>query len=186
MSRLKERKPQSEKVKLLLGSSQDLFHTQDLALLWEIDNRSTLYNTIRRYVKAGILNRIYKGFYSKKPLDQLNPVKMGIKSLHSFAYLSTESILTREGIISQDIPYITLVSDQSKRFSLKGHDYISRQMKDLFLFNEIEIGEENGIKKASIERAVADMLYYDSNYHFDAPNLINWDKVENIQEEVGY
>lgn len=186
MNNLKKRKTQSDKVKLLLKSSQDLFHTQDLALLWGIENRATLYNTIKRYVKKGVLTRIHKGFYSKVPLKQVDPVKLGIKALHSFCYLSTESILTKEGIISQDIPYITLISDKSKKFTINDQRYISRQMKDDFLFNEAGIVEERGIKKATVERAVADLLYYDSNYHFDAPDLVDWDKVEDIQKEIGY
>jgi len=59
-------------------------------------------------------------------------------------------------------------------------------MKDEFLFNEIGITTRDNVKEASIERAVADMLYYDANYHFDAPNLIDWSKVKKIQKEVGF
>jgi len=175
------------KLDLLLKSSQDLFHTQDLALLWNIDNKNTLYTTIKRYIKKGALIRIHKGFYSKIPLDQVNPVKLGMSFLHSFCYLSTESILTKEGIISQDVPYITLVSGRSKKFQIGDNYYISRQMKDKFLFNETGIVEEDEeIKKATLERAVADILYYNSNYHLDAPNLVDWEKVKEIQKMVGF
>ena len=183
---LKQRKSQSDRVRSLLKSSQDLFHTQDLALLWEIENRATLYNTIRRYVERGVLTRIHKGFYSKKPLDQINPVELGIGYLHSFCYLSVEDILTKEGIISQDVPHITLISDTSEKFEINGYSYISRQMKDEYLFNESGIEQDNKIKKAVPSRAVADMLYYNPDYHFDSPSLINWDEVKKIKEEVGY
>lgn len=58
----------TNKLNLLLRSSQNLFHTQDLALLWAVENRNTLYTTIKRYVKKGTLIKITKGLYSKKPL----------------------------------------------------------------------------------------------------------------------
>ena len=175
-----------DKLNLLLKSPQDLFHSQDLAFLWGIENRNTLYTTVKRYIKKGILVRIQKGFYSKVPLEQLNPLKLGSGFLHSFAYLSTESILTQAGIISQSIPYITFVSNQSKRFKIEDNLYISRRMKDEFLFNEAGIVEKDGVKQAIIERAVADLLYYNPNYHLDAPSLINWEKVENIQKVIGF
>lgn len=178
---LKKNKPD-----LLIKSPQNLFHTQDLALLWGIDNKNTLYTTIKRYVKKGTLIRIQKGFYSKVPLNQLNPVRLGISFLHCYSYLSTESILAEEGVISQSIPHITLISSKSKRFEVAGNSYISRQMKDEFLFNEAGIKRKSDIKRAGLERAVADIQYYNEEYHFDASDLINWGKVEKIKETVGY
>lgn len=186
MYRKKQRQPKKNKLGLLLEHPQNLFHTQDLALLWGIDNKNTLYTTIKRYVQKGVLIRIKRGFYSKVPVKQLNPVKIGMGFLHSFCYLSTESILTREGIISQSIPYITLISNESKKFEIMGNFYISRQMKDEFLFNETGIIEKDGIREAVLERAVADMIYYDPSYHFDAPRLVDWNKVKEVQKKVGF
>ena len=186
MYRIKQQHKRPDKLNLLLKDSRSLFHTQDLSLLWEVANKSTLYTTIKRYVQKGVLIRIQKGFYSKVAIDQINPVRLGMGFLHSFSYLSTETILSQEGIISQDVPYITLVSDKSKKFEIKNNFYISRQMKDRLLFHEAGIIEKNGIKQAGIERAVADMIYFSPNYHFDAPNLIDWKKVKKIQKQVGY
>jgi hypothetical protein len=39
---------------------------------------------------------------------------------------------------------------------------------------------------ANIERAVADLLYFNSNYYFDNKKRIDWKKVKKIQKEVGY
>lgn len=186
MYRTKERNFKENKVSLLLKSPENLFHSQDLALLWSIDNRNTLYTLIKRYVQKGILIRIQKGFYAKVPLEQINAAQLGLSALHSFAYLSTESILAPAGIISQSIPWITFVSNQSKKFKIGNQFYLSRQMKEEFLFNEIGIIEKDGIKQATLERAAADLLYYCSTYHFDAPRLINWPKVKEIQKIVGF
>jgi predicted transcriptional regulator of viral defense system len=174
------------KLNLLLKSPENLFHTQDLFLLWGCNNKNTLYTTIKRYVKKGVLVRIHKGFYSKYPLDKLSLVNLGMGFLHSFSYLSTETILAQNGIISQPILYITLISDRSKKFNIKGASFICRQLADKFLFNKTGIVEKDGINCATAERAVADMLYFNPNYHFDASNLINWDKVKQIQKQIGY
>ena len=181
---MKKHTKRQDKLNLLLKDPRDLFHTQDLSLLWNTENKNTLYMTIKRYVQKDILIRIQKGFYSKVSLDQVGPIKLGIGFLHSFCYLSLESILSRQGIISQSIPYITLVSDKSKKFEINNNLYISRQMKDEFLFNEEGIVDKDGIKQATIERAVADMIYFSPHFHFDAPSLIDWKKVKQIQKTV--
>ena len=59
-------------------------------------------------------------------------------------------------------------------------------MSDWFLFSDYDIKMLDRHLEASPERAVADMLYYEPSYHFDAENLINWKRVRKIQEKVGY
>jgi hypothetical protein len=59
-------------------------------------------------------------------------------------------------------------------------------MSDRFLFNDAGIQRVDSHFEASPERAVADMLYYEPSYHFDGENLINWEMVKRVQEEVGY
>jgi len=179
-------KTKDQKIKKLIQNSKELYHTQDLAVLWGIDNHSTLYTTIKRYIKRGILNKIHKGFYSTVPLDKIDSACLGIVGLHRYSYMSTESIFVKEGLIFQDIRYITLVSDISNRFEIAGYKFMARQMKDDYLHNETGIIIKKGIRFASIERAVADMLYFNPNYHFDAKNNINWKKVKEIQNKVGY
>ena len=186
MYSMKQQALKQNKLNLLLKSPKNLFHTKDLFLLWGVNNKNTLYTIIKRYVQKGVLIRIQKGFYSKVPLVQANKTGLGISFLHSFAYVSTETILSEHGIISQDIPCLTLISGKSKRFEVNNICYISRQLKDKFLFNKTGIVEKNGISQASPERAVADLLYFSPNYHFDALNLIDWQKVKSIQKEIGY
>ncbi|MDO8524330.1 MAG: type IV toxin-antitoxin system AbiEi family antitoxin domain-containing protein [bacterium] len=178
--------PKQNKLDLLLKSPENLFHTQDLFLLWGNANKNTLYTTIKRYVQRGVLIRIKKGFYAKRVLSQINPVALGIGFLHSFSYLSTETILAQKGVISQPMLHITLTSNKSKKFRIKETSFISRQLADRFLFNKTGIIGKDGINCATLERAVADMLYFSPNYHFDAPDLINWEKVKQIQKQIGY
>ncbi len=170
----------------LLKLDQKLFHTQDLALIWGISNKNTLYTTIKRYTKKGILIPIHKGFYSTLPLEKINPLKLAIGYLHQFAYLSCESVLIEAGVIFQKDNYLTFVSSVSKKFSLAGYNFYVRKLKNEFLYNDCGINEEKGTKKASLERAVADLLYFNPQYHFDNPKKINWKKIKEIKKIVGY
>lgn len=174
------------RIDTLLKQEQKLFHSQDLALLWQIKNPNTLYTTIKRYVQKGVLIRIHKGFYSVIPPENIDPLKLGISYLHTYAYLSTESVLAAEGIIFQVSNYITLVSNVSKKFTLYGSSYLVRKMKDGFLYQTAGLEEKNGVKVARLERAIADILYFNPRFHFDNREAIDWQKVKEIQKEVGY
>lgn len=184
MYRLNEHKP--DKKGILLKQRQKLFHTNDLALLWNITNKNTLYTAVKRYKKDGTLIPIHKGFYSAVPLSQLDPVVLGMAFLHRYTYLSTESVLAREGAIAQAIPALTLVSNITKNFKLGENHYTVRQMADQYLYNTCGIIKRGDYYEATLERAVADLLYYNPKYHLDNQNLIDWDKVKKIQKEVGF
>ncbi len=175
-----------KKLKILLQDNRNLYHTQDLAVLWGIDNPNTLYTTIKRYVKSGIINPIYKGFYSTVPLNEINPFLLGLISLQRYGYISTESVLIKNGIIFQDIKYITLISNVSKKFQIADYNFLVRKMKSKYLYNDIGIIHSNDKREASTERAVADMLYFNPDYHFDNEKSINWPKVKEIQKTIGY
>ncbi len=176
----------NKNIQLLLQDGRELYHTQDLMVLWSINNSSTLYTTISRYLKRGILHSIYKGFYSTKPLKDIDCVYLGMTSVHRYNYLSTESILAREGLIAQDVKYITLVSNISKRFKIKNQSFLVRKMKEEYLLNRAGIIWNKKNREATLERAVADMLYFNSNYNFDGERIINWKKVKEIQKAIGY
>ncbi len=180
------RQRQDDKFAQIARLGEFVFHTQDLAGLWQIKNPNTLYTLIKRYKKRRLLFGIYKGFYSIKPIEQVDPVILGIKALHSFAYVSTETILSKAGIIQQNIHGITFVSSQSKKFSVGNNNYYSRKLKDLYLFQSAGIIDENGVKIATVERAVADLLYFNPKAYFDGARLIDWKRVKEIQKEIGY
>lgn len=166
---------------------ETVFHTGDLANLWRITNKNTLYTTIKRYVEQGLLFRIHKGFYAIKPPREIDPYLLGAKALHSYGYVSCETILREQGIIQQELSAITLVSGEAKRFSIAGNHYYSRKLSDKFLYQQTGIAAtENGIRKAGAERAVADLLYFNPHAYFDTENLIDWQKVRALQKEIGY
>lgn len=168
-----------------MAEERRLFHTADLALLWRISTPNSLYTTVKRYVDRGILQPIQKGYYATGPTKQIDPIPLGIGALHRYAYLSTESVLAHHGIIFQEAGSIALVSSLSKTFTLLGHQYRVRQLHDRFLYHDAGIHRGVSHDVASVERAVADLLYFQPSYHLDNPS-INWKDVARIQTEVGY
>jgi len=174
------------RIDTLLKQEQKLFHTQDLALLWNVENKNTLYTAIKRYVNKGILIPIHKGFYATVPLKDIDPYRLGVGYLHSYSYVSTETVLVQKGIMFQQSFTITLVSARSAMFTVGVNRYISRSLADHFLHNSAGIDTQNGVQTASVERAIADMLYFRPRFHFDVEKLIDWKKVKALQKFIGY
>lgn len=175
-----------ERFAILARMGEKVFHADDLANLWQISGKNTLHTTLKRYAQQGLIFRVYRGLYAIDEPAKLDPFLLGCKALNRYCYISAESVLEKSGIIAQKTNYITLVSDQSRRFEVAGRQYYCRQLADLYLYNPIGIEETNGVKWATLERAAADLLYFNPQYHFDARNMIDWKKVASIQNEMGY
>ena len=175
-----------DKRDILLRQSRNLFHTKDLSLLWDINNPATLRRTISRYVKRGTLIPIYRGFYSVMPLEKIDVFDLGASAFHSFCYISTETVLAKEGIIFKYVYAHTFCSSMTKTIQIGENIYKSRSLKDEYLYNPAGIIDQPYYKIASAERAIADMLYFNPKYYFDAHETIDWKKVKEIQKEVGY
>jgi len=170
----------------LIKQDRKLYHSQDLAVLWGIANKNTLYTTIKRYVQRGVLISIYKGLYSTVPLSQLNPLALGKAIVHRYTYLTTESVLAQAGVIFQTTYQYTFVSDLPKKVTVNSMSFLFRKLKDEYLYNPVGIEDKSGNYVATPERAVADMLYFNSRYHFDNPEAVDFEKVRLLQQEIGY
>ena len=176
----------ANRIAKLAKMGETLLHTQDFSTLWGIKNKNHLYTTLKRYAQRGLLYRIHKGFYSLKDLKYVNKYLLGIKSLNQYAYISTETVLAEHSVIFQLSSIITIVSAESKKFTIQGNQYQSRQLSDKYLYNDIGVILQDGYYKATLERAVADMLYFNPMYFFDNKEVIDWDKVNEIQKLLGY
>lgn len=155
----------------LLRSGQKLFHTQDLGVLWGINNKNTLYITVNRFIKRGVLFKVIKGLYSTVPVDEINKYELGAMLPHKYSYLSCESVLFNEGIIFQVPSSITYISSISKKIKLNDIYYSYRKMKPEMLFYSNGIINKEGYYVATAERAISDMKYFNPKYYFD--NLPN-------------
>lgn len=168
----------------LAALGETVFHAGDLGNLWGIKKQRTLYETLSRYCRKGLLYRIHKGMYSLKNPSAIQPFLLGVKALHRYAYISCETILFDIGMINQPSREITIISSISKRYSVAGHRFRSRKLADKFLFNDYGIELRDGVRIASSARAIADMLYFYPRKHFDAP--IDWPEVKKIMASIGY
>jgi hypothetical protein len=174
------------RIRELLQFERKLYHTNDLAVLWGINNRQTLYMTITRYIDAGVLYPVYKGLYATIPIAALNPLELGVAIIHRYTYLTTESVLAQAGVILQAVYDYTFATDQSKRVKVGGWSFRYRKLKDEYLYHPAGILNREGILTASVERAAADLLYFNPKAHFDIPELIDFDQVRAIRQEIGY
>lgn len=170
----------------LIQIDRKLFHTNDLAVLWNINNKNTLYKTISRYLESGVLFSVHKGLYATVPIESLNPLELGKAIIHQYAYLTTETVLAQQGVISQRIYDFTFAASISRRIVIGPWSFRYRQLMDEYLFNPAGIIEENGNFIATTERAAADMLYFNPKFHFDVPDRIDFMQLKSIQEEIGY
>ncbi len=167
---------------------ENVFHIDDLANLWGVTNKHNMRVTLTRYIRAGMLKRIYRGLYSIKNIDLIDPHLIGVKAIHAPAYISCETVLFNKGIINQPSQVIDIVSGLSKVFKIGDHNYRSRKLDQKYLFNDAGIELVNGVRTASLERALADTYYYNPMKHIDAhgSSLIDRNKYNEIVETVGY
>lgn len=166
-------------------TKEQIFHIDDLARIWQIDKRQNLIVSLNRYVKAGLIHRLYRGLYALKKAEALDPIELGLKALNNYAYLSTESVLAKHGVIFQHLQHYTFIGPKSRRLQIGSNHYYCRQLKDKYLFNDTGIIKNNpSFNEASVERAVADMLHYNPRYHFDNLSGIDHDKLREIQKKV--
>jgi len=171
---------------MLARLGEVVFRVEDLANLWQITSKNNLHTTLKRYCQQGLVFRIFRGLYAIKPISSIDPVLLGLRAAGEFTYLSTESILAKEGIIQQSISQITIVGQKSQRFAILQNEFRVRQLADNFLFNPAGIVEKDGIRIATMERAVADLLYFNPKAFFDGAKNIDWKKIRKIQAEIGY
>lgn len=174
------------KIKQLLALNRKILHTQDLAAAWGTDNVNTLYTTIRRYKEKGILFSIRKGLYAIVPPEKLDPFELGAAIINGYAYVSCETVLSLAGAIKQEVAAYTFVGPQSDRVELSGYRYRFRAMPDKFLYNTADIEIRSGVLWATPERALADLRYFLPRYFIDSMNVLNIERVKEIQKEVGY
>jgi len=129
--------------------------------------------------------RVYRGLYSLKKVDELDPITLGFKAINDYAYLSCETILAKHGLIFQQINYITFVSRKNKRFKISNNNYYCRQLKEEALFNDTGVIKRGQpFNEASLERALADILYFNPRYHIDNSSAVNKIELKRIKRNV--
>lgn len=157
----------------LFKSKQTVFSFKDLVLIWGEPNLDFIKKKIHRYVKAGKINSVRRGFYSKdKTYDKY---ELATRILTP-SYVSLETVLGATGITFQLNNQIFVMSYKKTEIDCDGQKYSYKKIKDTILTNQEGIEARENYNIASPERAFLDVIYLYKDYHFDNLTL-NWGKV---------
>lgn len=157
----------------ILRGENTVFTFKDILLASGETNAALLRRRINYYIKKGELYPIRKGIYAKdKNYDRL---ELAIK-IFTPAYISLETVLSKEGVVFQHYDRIFAVSYLAREISCDGRTYVFRRMKDTVLTNTLGIEKKGNTFIASKERAFLDTIYLNKNYHFDNLSSMNWDR----------
>lgn len=156
------------------------FNPADLEKILGLE-RPSLYVTLSRLTRAGVLRRLRRGIYelSLRPGD----VEKVANQIYYPSYLSFEAALARYGIIAQ-IPYtLTFATTRrSKRLSIRQTVVEYRQLKKELFFGYRLVSE---VLVAEQEKALLDQLYLLSLgkavLHVDELNLRKLSKKKFLQ-----
>ena len=166
----------------LMRSKQTVFTFQELVLIWGESDVNFVKKKIHRYVKAGKMNSVRKGIYSKdKSYDQY---ELATK-IYTPSYVSLETVLGAAGITFQLYSQIFVVSYTTKEVECDGQKYSYHKIKDTILINQAGMETRENYSIASPERAFLDTIYLHKDYHFDNLSVLNWEKVADILPVYG-
>lgn len=161
----------------IYNSKNTVFSIKDIALIWGESNAELVKTRVYRYVKAGKLYAIRRGFYAKD--KDYNKYELATK-IYTPSYISFETVLGRAGVTFQYYSQIFAASYLAREITADGQKYSYKKIKDPILTNKIGIEIENNYFIASPERAFLDVVYLNKEYHFDNLVNIDWNKVYEI------
>lgn len=170
----------------LIETPKNIFTTKDLAVVWNIQDKNTLWTTIKRYVADAKLYRIRKGLYSKLPTTKLNNYEVACALCGPLSYITLETVLCEAGAMYQDVTSTVLAGQKSQTIKVGDKVIRCKQLKPEYLVNRTGIKDMETFSQATPERAMADLLYYKPKYYLDNPLAVDQKKVQEIKREVNY
>ncbi len=173
-----DKKPtKGEYLEVLLRSSKTIFSTKDAALLWGEEKESIISARLNKYVKAGKLIRVRRGFYVKD--KNYSRFELATR-IYTPSYISFETVLTRAGVNFQFYGNIFVASYITREIEVNGQKISFVRMKDYVLSDTVGVEHTDGIATATPERAFLDRIYISKEYHFDNMRGLDWNKVYEI------
>ncbi len=174
---MKKKPKKGEYLEVLLRSPKTVFTTKDVALLWEESRESTITARLDKYVRAGKLIRVRRGFYAK---DQAYNLMELTTRIYTPSYISFETVLGKAGVTFQYYSQIFVASYKTKELEIDGQTYVFKKIKDEILESPIGIESTSGYSVATVERGFLDTIYLNKTYYFDNLRPLNWEKVYDI------
>jgi hypothetical protein len=171
------------KAEFLLGASQTVFTVDDLAVLWQVSDRSRLWESIKYYVRTRRLHLIQRGVYALT--EDYSPLEAAVK-LFPPAYISFTTALALQGAYFQYSSEIHVMAQASKRLDIaKGQVIVYHQLKNDILLNQQGVKKADGYWVASLERAICDTSYLVPSFVFEHLHHVNPQQLEWLSRLYG-
>jgi len=161
----------------LYRSPQTILSNKDLALIWQENNKESLYAKTAYYVKQKALIRLTRGVFAKN--KDYSPKELAT-SIYTPSYISFETVLREAGVIFQHYNTIFVASKWPKTMTIDKYTITFRKLKETVLYNPAGIISRDNYSLASVERAFLDMIYLFPNYYFDNLKSINWERCDEL------
>ena len=165
-----------------------IFTLADLRLRWSLKG-DKLQHRIHYHLGTGEISQIHKRLYVTGSIENLSYFDYcGLANkVVTPSYVSFESALIYHGVVFPFNDRISVAYLFSKRTKLNipGKSILIIRAEELpptVLDNPHGITEIDGIRMASRERAVADILHRSPEYWFDHPELIDLELLESMIE----
>ena len=160
---------------------QTVFNLAEIARITGVKAGKNLISAMSYYVKKGDLLRLAKGLYAFSN-DYLR-YELGNK-LRTPSYVSLYTVLQDKGVVFQLYTSVFLASSRSETVTIDGQKFVYRKIKNEILLNNMGVENDGLVAVASLERAILDKIYLDGEEHFDNLRSVNWDKMEELNEQV--
>lgn len=166
----------------ILRSNKTVLSFKDLILLWGGIDKLTAGSRVNYYTKHHGLYHIRRGLYAKD--KNYDKYELATK-IFTPSYVSFETVLGSSGVTFQHYSKIFVASYQNKEIKCDGQTIAFKKIKDEILTNNAGIEIKENYSIASAERAFLDVVYLNTDYHFDNLSVLNWDKVNSILSIYG-
>lgn len=160
---------------------QTVFNLAEIARITNRKADKNLISAVSYYVKSGDLVRPAKGLYALN--QDYSKQELGNK-LRTPSYVSFYTVLQNEGVVFQPYTSIFLASQRSEVRIIDGQKFVYRKIRDDILLNYLGIESDGLVMKAGLERAILDKIYLDGEEHLDNLRSVNWEKMEELNEQV--
>jgi len=168
------KKYQSYDIGKIYKSPQTVFTVKDISLLWEATQPKLVWARINDYTKTKKLYFIRRGIYAKD--KNYNKFELATK-IYTPSYISLETVLAKEGIISQYYETIFVISYLTRKIEVEKQKIQIRKIKNEILLNSSGIIQKENYFIATKERAFLDALYLYKNYYCDNLDVLDKKKV---------
>jgi hypothetical protein len=166
----------------LLRSRQTVFSFRELMLLWGGIDGKTARARVHYYVKHNALYHLRRGLYAKD--THYDKFELATR-IFTPAYVSFETVLAAAGMTFQYYDRVLVATYQSKEIVCDNKTFAFKTIKRPILTSPAGIENHEFYSIASLERAFLDVVYLQTDYHFDNLSPLDWNKVYGILPVYG-